>query len=611
MPGIVGIITKRPREWAEPQLRSMVEAMRHEPFYVTGTWIDESLGVYVGWIARKGSFCDGMPLCNERADVVLVFAGEDFAESSASKSLGKHGDSPRARGPRYLLGLSEEDPTFPAGLNGTFQGIVIDKRRGTATLFNDRYGMHRVCFHEDKQAFYFAAEAKAILAVRSELATPDFSALGEFVSYGCVLKDRTIFRGINVLPCAAAWVFRQGSIAKRGVYFRAQEWEEQEPLEPESYYQELRKIFSHNLPRYFNGPEKVGMTVTGGLDTRLIMAWHNASPGSLPCYTFGGPFRDPQDVKIARRVADICQQPYEVIRLGHEFLSRFPHYAERSLYLMEGRVDVYRSTDLYVSERAREIAPVKIVGTFGSEIIRRAVMFKPTLPQPGLYRPDFLSYVREADQTYADVRRGNPVSFAAFRQAPWFMSPVSSLEEMQLTVRTPYLDNDFVRTIFRAPRLDEVNDVRLRMIADGNPTLGRIRTDLGVGGASGRLLGFASRSLHKFTFKAEYAYDYGMPQWVAQIDHVLSPLHMERLFLGRHKLSHFRIWYRDVLADYVRELLLDSRTLSRPYLERKGVEAIVHGHLKGGRNYTREIHKLMTLELLHRLFFDAASYKFV
>ena len=32
---------------------------------------------------------------------------------------------------------------------------------------------------------------------------------------------------------------------------------------------------------------------------------------------------------------------------------------------------------------------------------------------------------------------------------------------------------------------------------------------------------------------------------------------------------------------------------------------MVRGHLKGDRNYTFEIHKVLTLELLHRLFLDA------
>ena len=114
-----------------------------------------------------------------------------------------------------------------------------------------------------------------------------------------------------------------------------------------------------------------------------------------------------------------------------------------------------------------------------------------------------------------------------------------------------------------------------------------------------------SRCLLEFLFKAEYAYDGGMPQWMARIDHRLFPLHLERFFLGRHKFAHFRIWYRDTLSGYVREMLLDQRTLSRPYLQGNGIEAVVRGHLNGDRNYTTAIHKVLTLELLHRLFLDS------
>ena len=132
----------------------------------------------------------------------------------------------------------------------------------------------------------------------------------------------------------------------------------------------------------------------------------------------------------------------------------------------------------------------------------------------------------------------------------------------------------------------------------------QIRTDRGVNGNSGRMAAAAARALFEFAVKAEYAYDYGMPQWLAQIDHWFAPFHLERLFLGRHKFSHYRIWYRDALSEYVREILLDTRTLARPYLEPSGLEALVRAHVKGNRNYTREIHKMLTLELLHRLFFD-------
>jgi asparagine synthase (glutamine-hydrolysing) len=96
----------------------------------------------------------------------------------------------------------------------------------------------------------------------------------------------------------------------------------------------------------------------------------------------------------------------------------------------------------------------------------------------------------------------------------------------------------------------------------------------------------------------------GMPQWVAKVDHSVSFLKLERLFLGRHKVFHFRTWYRDALAGYVREMLLDPLSLSRPYIERSGLETIINGHLKGNRNYTNEIHKVLTLEMIHRLFLD-------
>ena len=195
------------------------------------------------------------------------------------------------------------------------------------------------------------------------------------------------------MPSGSAWLFRGSSIEQKGTYFQPGEWEEQPRLKPEAYYQQLREVFSQNLPRYFNGQEQIGMSLTGGLDTRLIMAWRKAASESLPCYTFGGMFRDCQDVVLARRVAKVCRQPHEVIKVGDEFLFRFPHYAERSVYLTDACVDVSRSPDLYVQERAREIAPVRIAGTYGSEIVSQAVMFKPGEALSGLFCPEILSCV--------------------------------------------------------------------------------------------------------------------------------------------------------------------------------------------------------------------------
>ncbi len=602
LPGIVGLITRLPRAQAETQLLEMVKSLCHEPFYSSGTWVDVSQGVYVGWVARQGSFADGMPLHNETGDVMLIFSGEDFPEPGVVATLKEHGHEVASTGPSYLVHRSEDEPDFPARLNGRFHGLIADRRRGTATLFNDRFGLQRVYYHEAKDAFYFAAEAKAILKVRRELHEMDPRALGEFLVCGCVLENRTLFPRVHVLPPGSAWVFRDGSLEQKSAYFEPGQWEDQAPLDSEEYYDRLRDAFVTHLPRYFNGGERVGVSLTGGLDSRIIMAWHKPPQGSLPCYTFGSVYRDNQDVLLARKVAGICGQPYQVITAGNGFLSRFAHYAERSVYLTDACVDLSRSPDLYVNEKARQIAPVRIVGTYGSEMLLNAVMFKSEQPVTGLFQPEMLPQLRAAEETYNSARRVRPITFIAFRQSPWYHYGVLGLEQTQVAVRSPYLDNDLVRTLYRAPGPFEANQkARLRLVREGNPALARLRTDRGIGARSGLL----SRGPLEFTFKAEYAYDMGMPQWVARLDHVFAPLHLERLWLGRHKPFHFRVWYRDQLAPYVREVLFDGGSLARPYLVPAAVRAAVDGHLKGIRNYTTEIHRLLALELAHRLFIDA------
>ena len=256
MPGIFGLITKKPREWAEPQLLRMAASVRHESFYETGTLVDESFGIYAGWTARKNSFSDGMPLRNEQGDVSLLFSGEEYPEQGIVQRLKEQGHTLDAHGSSYIVHLYEEDQTFPAGLNGVFHGLLVDRTSGTAMLFNDRYGMHRICYYESGEAFYFATEVKAILAARPELRRADAKGLGEFVAFSCVLEDRTIFKDIHVLPAASAWKFRNGSIERKQMYFQPREWEEQEPLDPESFYQELKDVLSRNLSRYFNGHEQ-------------------------------------------------------------------------------------------------------------------------------------------------------------------------------------------------------------------------------------------------------------------------------------------------------------------------------------------------------------------
>src|SRR5262249_35040470 len=141
---------------------------------------------------------------------------------------------------------------------------------------------------------------------------------------------------------------------------------------------------------------------------------------------------------LARRVAEICGQPYQVVTDDERALLRFAHYAERTLYITDGCVDISRSVDLWNNEMARQIAPVRMVGTFGSEIIRGAVMFKPVTPSPGIFQSEVLNQVSRAAVTYREKLRGHRTSMVAFTQPAAYHFGVLMLEQSQLTLRSPY-----------------------------------------------------------------------------------------------------------------------------------------------------------------------------
>ncbi len=197
----------------------------------------------------------------------------------------------------YLVHLYEETGiTFLAKLNGCFSGLLIDLREGKLVLFNDRYGINRIHVHENENGFYFASEAKSLLKILPELRRLDMQSLGEFYSCGCVLQNRSLFAGVSLLPPASAWSFSaDGSVAKHS-YFKVEDWENQSPLDATAYYENLKETWGRVLPRYFRN-DRVALSLTGGVDSRMVLAWSHRPAGMVPCYTFGGRYRDCADVE--------------------------------------------------------------------------------------------------------------------------------------------------------------------------------------------------------------------------------------------------------------------------------------------------------------------------
>jgi asparagine synthase (glutamine-hydrolysing) len=602
MPGIAGIISNGLNARNRAELDSMVRCLLHENFYNSGTFISEDAGVAVGWVLHPGSFSDCMPVWNEDRNICLIFSGEDYQDRTVINRLRTEGHQFDSQDACYLVHLYEElDLKFLDRINGWFRGLIIDLRKAQAFVFNDRFGVGRICYHEYKGKFYFSSEAKSLLKVLPHLRNLDYQSLGEVFSCGSVLQNRTLFSGVSVMPGGAVWSFSNAEGVRKEKYFEPRSWEELPALSEADYYEQLKATWQRVLPRYFPESNSAGLSLTGGVDSRMILAWAPRPPGELPCYTFSGRYRDCNDVKLARQIANVSRQPYQTIPIDGGFLSQFPSLAKQVAYISEGNLDASGTIDLYVQREARNIAPIRVTGTNGGELLRRLVMFKPTPVTAEMLSPDMQHFLSEAGSTYAKELNCHRLSFTAFKQTPWYMNSKFVVERSQITMRLPFCDNELVRLSYQAPpTLAESNLPALRLITEGNPALGRIGTDRAVQMQSIPGIGKARHLIQELTFKAEYAYDIGMPQWLARLDHNLAALHLERVFLGRHKFQHFRVYYRDELSQYVREILLDPRTLNRPFVQKRVVEEIVRGHTSGYRNHTLELHRLLTIELVQR-----------
>jgi asparagine synthase (glutamine-hydrolysing) len=607
MPGITGIIRRRTGPENEMECKTMMDCMMHEPSCTSNSYVNHDIGVCLGWVGEEGTFSDCMPGFSEDRERVLMFTGEEFSGFDRVDDL-------KIKGHRFQPGnasdlvhrYEEEGEGFLKNLNGWFSGVLIDGKKGSVMLFNDRYGMQRVYFHESEEGFFFSSEAKSLLKIMPHLRNMDMGNLGQLLLNGYISNNKTIFRGIHLLPGGSSWKFRGGSIEKKERYFHATELEHQPKLEKEDFYRKFRSTFIEILPRYFSSADRVGMSLTGGLDTRMIMANMDFLPGAMPCYTYGGMYRDCFDVKIAREVAKACHQSHDVLPLGDDYLKCFPEYAWKTIYYTDGVLDVCGSHELYLTRLARKIAPIRMTGNYGGEVLRNVDYGKPNPSIRTVLNPDFQGSVLEAEQSFSESRHGHALSYSLFNLIPWQLHGRFVSAGSQLTLRTPYMDNDLVRILYQAPEVvRKSKEISLRLISDGNPALLKIPTDRGFYGNKHPFSSMVTRLHNEFLFKAEYYHNSGMPDWLAKLNSVFGSLNLESHFNGIHKIENYRSWFKNELSGYVRDILLDPKTKTRSYLNNTAMEKVVSSHEKGIQNHTDEINKLLSVELIQRTLFEA------
>jgi len=261
-----------------------------------------------------------------------------------------------------------EDPTlsFLRSLDGIFAAVVYDANNAKLHLITDRYGLRHLYWLRHNQGLVWASEVKAMLALPDFRPKIDRMSVQYFVKEGFVPDDRTWFEGVHLLGpgTVLTWDLRQGTLAAEKYWG----WECIKQLTGKIDELEIADELARLLIRATNmrcrQGERIGTLLSGGLDSRGILASMPDRDGPLNCVTFGK--MDCLDLCIARRVAEEKHATHHFVEINAE---NFLKGRAAGVWWIDGESNLF---DLHVAgllPRDREFFDIVFDGFWGDTIV--------------------------------------------------------------------------------------------------------------------------------------------------------------------------------------------------------------------------------------------------
>jgi asparagine synthase (glutamine-hydrolysing) len=273
--------------------------------------------------------------------------------------------------------------------------------------------------------------------------------------------------------------------------------------------------------------------------------------------------------------------------------------------LTDGCFGVTGAHEIYLSKKARELAPIRLTGNYGSEVLRGVSTLKPVDLSPNLFGPRF------TEDPWTERINGstNPITFAAFTEVPSSLFGSLAAGRSQIRFRTPYLDNEIVALAYQAPEYLRRSPLPAwDLIESNSPSLSKIPTDRGVSREQSGLVTMFRRFYSEVTFKLDYLNNEGWPNWLSPLEPVFRHVTATLGIVGLHKYLHYRSWFRHELAGYLKSAIANARAQPAPFWNASFLENMANDHINGRRNYVLEINAVLTLEAVERLLFRSLPF---
>lgn len=370
MAGLVGIYTTDALDTVHS--KKLIGEMAKEISYTHNEIIDQGYGnkLSVARVHHGVINPQPQPIFSEDSSICIFMDGEVFDYDSEKRWLIDQGHRFRMQDndAEYCLHFYEEYGTEAfSKLNGSFIIVLHHLDSGELLLVNDRISSRPVFYRWDGKQLIFASQLRPILKAPDLSPELDIQAVLEFFAFRSVLSDGTLYKDVKILPPASILRIRNAELSIRQ-YWR---WKYEGEQYPEGYYVEaFAAALKRAVQRRTRGDHRIGLLLSGGLDSRTLLAADTEKRISV-AFTLAD-FEN-REVRIARKIAAATGR-------RHIFLQRdIDHYyrlVDEAVDIGDGMYGFDHAHNLGFFDRIRTESDV-LLHAFGFDTLFKALFVPP------------------------------------------------------------------------------------------------------------------------------------------------------------------------------------------------------------------------------------------
>src|SRR5262249_18526980 len=308
------------------------------------------------------------PMSDPEKTVWVIFNGEiyNFRELRAELEGRGHRFRTSSDTEAIVHGYKEWGTDVFDRLNGMFGVAIWDVARERLVVARDAMGIKLVYYAIRDGSVWFGSEMRPVLAALGRRPEVDPVALNLFLRYRYTPSPLTIFKDVEKLPPGPMLVVEKGTV-RRERWYRYTPTPFPTPKTEQEACEELTQLYRDAMRRHLISDVPVGLLLSGGMDSALLLALMNEHGGPWPAYTvgYGESFEDDELTDAAETALQLGARHIAVKLDRSAFQRSLPRIVEG----LEEPIATSSIVPMYfVSQRARQDVKVALIGQGPDEL---------------------------------------------------------------------------------------------------------------------------------------------------------------------------------------------------------------------------------------------------